>query len=122
MSIEVYKIIHILGITLVVLSLGGICMHVMNGGTKASNAFRKGAVITHGIGLVLVLVAGVGMLHKMHLNMGAMWVVGKLVIWLLLGAFVAVAYRKPNLASKLWFGVPILVTLAAVLAVFKQGA
>jgi hypothetical protein len=120
MSYEFYKIIHILGIALVVLSLGGIFMHVINGGTKASNTFRKGALVSHGLGLVLVLVAGFGMLHKLHLDMGAAWVVGKIVIWLLLGAFVAVAYRKPTLASKLWFGVPILVTLAAVLAVFKS--
>lgn len=122
MSYEFYKIVHILGIALVVLSLGGIFMHVMNGGTKASNSFRKGAIISHGIGLVLILVAGFGMLAKLQLNMGAAWVVGKIVIWVLLGALVAVAYRKPQLASKLWFVVPVLVTLAAVLAVFKYGA
>jgi hypothetical protein len=122
MSYEFYKIIHILGIALVVLSLGGIFMHVINGGTKTSNAFRKGAIISHGIGLVLVLVAGFGMLAKLQLDMGKAWVVGKIVIWVLLGALVAVAYRKPQLASKLWFGVPILVTVAAVLAVFKYGA
>lgn len=121
-SYEFYKIVHILGIALVVLSLGGIFMHVINGGTKASNAFRKGAIISHGLGLLLLFVAGFGMLHKLHLDIGAAWVVGKIVIWVLLGALVAVAYRKPGLASKLWFGVPILVTIAAVLAVFKVGA
>lgn len=122
MSYEFYKIVHILGIALVVLSLGGIFMHVMNGGTKASNTFRKGAIVSHGIGLVLLLVAGFGMLAKLRLDVGAVWVIGKIIIWVLLGALVAVAYRKPQLASKLWFGVPILVTLAAVLAVFKYGA
>jgi len=122
MSYEFYKVVHVLGIALVVLSLGGICMHVANGGDKASNRFRKTGMITHGLGLLLLLVAGFGMAHKRHLDMDAGWIVAKIGIWVVLGGLVAVVYRKPAWAGKLWLAVPLLVTLAAALAVFKGGA
>jgi len=118
MSYEIYKIIHLLGLTLVVLSLGGILVHTINGGTKTTNSFRKGAMITHGVGLLFLLVAGFGMLARLGIHSFPGWVIGKLIIWLALGAFVAFAYKK-NLARKLWFVVPALVVVAAVLAIVK---
>jgi uncharacterized membrane protein SirB2 len=119
MSYETYKILHLLGLTLVVLSLGGILVHVINGGSKASNGFRKGVMITHGVGLLLLLVAGFGMLAKLGIHSFPAWVGGKLVIWLALGAFVGVAYKSQRLARKLWIVVPVLVVLAAYLAIAK---
>ena len=119
MSYEVYKVLHIVGLALVVMSLGGITMHVLNGGTKESNTFRKGAMITHGVGLLLLLVAGFGMLAKLRIFAPPPWVIAKLVIWLLLGAFVAIAYRKPGAARKLWLAIPILVAVAGALAIYK---
>ena len=101
-----------------VLSLGGILMFTLNGGVKASNAFRKGAMITHGVGLLLLLVAGFGMLARLGIHPFPGWIVGKLVIWGLLGACVGLAYKK-QVATKLWFAIPVLVGVAAVLAVYK---
>lgn len=118
MSYETYKILHLLGLTLVVLSLGGIIVHAINGGTKATNAFRKGTVITHGVGLLLLLVAGFGMLARLGIHSFPGWVVGKILIWLALGAFVALAYKQ-KIAKRLWFAVPVLVLIAATLAVTK---
>jgi hypothetical protein len=119
MSYEIYKILHLLGLSLVVLSLGGIILHVINGGSKESNGFRKGAMITHGVGLLLLLVAGFGMLARIGIHSVPPWVGGKLVIWLLLGAFAAVVYKKPAIAKKLWIAVPCLVVVAAALAIYK---
>lgn len=118
MSYEVYKILHLLGLTLVVLSLGGILVHAINGGTKTTNAFRKGAMITHGVGLLLLLVPGFGMLARLGIHSFPGWVVGKVLIWLALGAFVAFAYKQ-NIARKLWVVVPLLVVIAATLAIVK---
>lgn len=118
-SYETYKILHLLGLTLVILSLGGILVHVINGGSKASNTFRKGIMITHGVGLLLLLVAGFGMLVRIGIHSVPAWVGGKLVIWLALGAFVGVAYKSQSLARKLWIVVPVLVVLAAYLAIAK---
>jgi hypothetical protein len=118
MSYEIYKVLHLLGLSLVVLSLGGIILHAINGGSKQSNSFRKGAMITHGVGLLFLLVAGFGMLARMGIHSFPGWVMGKVVIWLILGAFVALAYKQ-HLARKLWFAVPVLVAIAASLAIYK---
>lgn len=118
MSYEFYKTLHLLGLALVLMSLGGILVHVMNGGTKESNSFRKSAMMAHGIGLLLLLVAGFGMLAKLGIHGVPAWVGGKLVIWLALGAFVGLAYKK-NLAKKIWLGLPALVVVAAILAQLK---
>jgi hypothetical protein len=116
---DFYKVLHVLGLSLVVLSLGGIILHVINGGSKATNSFRKGAMITHGIGLVLLLVAGFGMLARLGIHGVPLWVGGKLLIWLVLGAFVGLAYKKQALAKKFWLAIPVLVLFATALAVFK---
>jgi len=119
MSYETYKILHIFGLSLVLVSLGGIILHVINGGTKGSNTFRKGAMITHGVGLLVLLVAGFGMLARLGIHALPGWVIGKLVIWLLLGAMVAFAYKSQALAKKLWLAVPALVVVASYLAIYK---
>lgn len=118
MSYEIYKIAHLLGLSLVVLSLGGIALHAINGGSKASNSFRKGVMITHGVGLLLLLVAGFGMLARLGITGMPGWVIGKIVIWLILGALVGLAYKQ-QLARKVWVAVPLLVVLAAALAIVK---
>ena len=46
MSYEIYKVLHLLGLSLVVLSLGGIILHAINGGSKQSNSFRKGVPVS----------------------------------------------------------------------------
>ena len=120
MSYDFYKIIHLLGISLVVMAVGGMLLHTINGGTKVSNTFRKGAMITHGIGLLLVLVGGFGLLARLGIHAIPLWAAGKLVIWLVFGALAGIAY-KPNLARKLWVAVPALVVAAAALAVMKPG-
>ena len=119
MSYELYKVLHVLGLSLVVLSLGGILHHVINGGSKVSDTFRKGTMITHGIGLLLLLVAGFGLLAKQGVHSIPGWVGAKFAIWLVLGAFVAIAYKKQQLAKKFWLAIPALVVVATALAVFK---
>jgi len=119
MSYEFYKVLHLLGLALVVLSLGGIIHHVINGGTKESDTFRKGTMITHGVGLLLLLVAGFGMLAKMGIYTPPAWAIGKIVIWLALGAFVAIAYKKAALARKFWVAVPLLDVISAYLEINK---
>lgn len=119
MSYEIYKILHLLGLSLVVLSLGGVLLFVINGGTKESNVFRRGLMMTHGVGLLLLLVAGFGMLAKRGIYSVPGWVGVKLVIWLALGGFVTLAYKKSALARKLWIVVPALVVLASTLAIYN---
>jgi hypothetical protein len=110
MSYDFYKTLHLLGLACVCVSLGGIMLHAINGGSKATNSFRKGVMITHGVGLLLLLVAGFGMLAKLGIHG---------VPWWALGAFVGLAYKQ-NVARKLWIVVPLLVVVATVLARYKS--
>lgn len=94
-------------------------LHAINGGSKATNSFRKGVMVTHGVGLLLLLVAGFGMLAKLQISGVPWWAAIKLVIWLALGAFVGLAYKQ-NMARKLWIAVPLLVVAATILVRFKS--
>ena len=55
MSPEVYKLVHIAGILMVFMSLGGLALHGINGGMKDSNNARRLTASTYGLGLFLIL-------------------------------------------------------------------
>ncbi len=115
-----YKIIHLVGIFMIMISLGGVTAYAINGGDKASNTFRKGLGVTHGIGLVLVLVAGFGLLARIGVSWPwPGWVYVKVIIWLIFGVFTAVAYRMGSKGTSLWYVMIVLGGLAAYLAVVK---
>lgn len=120
LAYEVYKIAHLVGIFMIMISLGGVTAYAINGGDKASNTFRQGLGITHGIGLAIVLVAGFGLLARLHISWPwPGWVFVKLIIWLIFGALSAVAYRMGNKGRSLWYTMILLGAIAAYLAVMK---
>lgn len=120
MTFEFYRALHFLGIILIFLSLGGLVVHAANGGTKESNRWRKPVAITHGIGMLIALTGGFGMLAKLGIFWPwPGWAIGKLIVWLLLGAMVAPIYRRGDSALLWWVFSAILGFTAAYLAVFK---
>jgi hypothetical protein len=66
-------------------------------------------MITHGLGLLLVLVAGFGMLAKLGIHGVPTWAALKLIIWVALGAFAALAYKE-NMAGNSIFEIEHLQT------------
>ncbi len=108
---------HLTGVLMVFLSLGGITMHVINGGTRA-HAWRKSAAITHGLGLVLSLVGGFGLLARIGVMHGSMpgWATAKIGIWIVFAAMSGIVVRKTNLAKPLWILTILLGGTAAYLA------
>lgn len=118
MSYQFYKLFHILGILLAFGALSGFALHAANGGTKDSNRMRAAAGMAHGIGLLIVLVAGFGLLARLDLGFSG-WVWAKLLIWLLFGAGIALPYRKPEWAKALFFVWPVLGAVGAYLAINK---
>ena len=54
LAVSVYKNIHLLGVFMVLMALGGVILHHILGGAR-QHAWRKPVAITHGIGLLLVL-------------------------------------------------------------------
>jgi hypothetical protein len=118
-SLQVYKNIHLLGIFMILMALGGLILHRINGGTRA-HTWRKPVAITHGVGLLLALVGGFGALARLGIFWPLPgWAIGKLVIWLALGALIAVIFRSPALAKSLWWVTIVLATLAGYLALNK---
>ncbi|MGE0763001.1 MAG: hypothetical protein AB7N80_06965 [Bdellovibrionales bacterium] len=116
-SYAVYKVVHLLGILMVFLALGGVTMHAISGGGKDHSWWRP-AAITHGIGMVLALVGGFGLLARLGVVHGTLpvWVIAKLGIWLIFGALLGVVIRKKTLAKPIWFATLFLGVVAAYLA------
>ena len=121
MSYAFYNVLHLLGIFLVLLSLGGIATHVLNGGTRQFPA-RKWLASIHGIGLLLIFVAGFGLMARIGLvgqGLWPTWIFIKLSIWLVLGTMPILIYRVPNRAGVWGFLTFFLAALSAWTAIYK---
>jgi hypothetical protein len=113
-----YKLLHLLGVFLTLVALGGMATRAGSSGGKSGADRMAGAL--HGIGLLIVLVAGFGLLARLGVPWPwPLWIWLKLGIWLLLGASV-VAIRRSRLPGHLaLIGIPLLAATAAFLALFK---
>ena len=120
MSYGVYKVVHYLGIFVVLTVLAA----AFGRGQASSDEdpWRKRFSAVHGVSLFLILLGGFGMLAKLGVDHGALfpgWIWAKLVIWLALGGALVAARRSRRWSVRLLFLVPILATLAAYLAFAK---
>lgn len=118
MSYTAYKVVHILGVLMIFIALGGTVVHAANRHSKEENAVRKMVGIMNGLGLVIVLVAGFGLIASLGLGFPG-WVIAKLVLWLLFGGVAAIPYRKPEWNAAVFWALPLLGGLAAYLAIYK---
>jgi hypothetical protein len=116
-----YNFLHLVGIFLVLFSLGGIALHTLNGGTKNYSA-RKWITAIHGTGLLIIFVAGFGLMARLGMvgqGVWPTWMFIKLGVWLTLGLMPFLLYRKPK-QSVLWAVLTIsLAALAAWTAINK---
>lgn len=119
MSYSVYKVIHLIGVFMVLISIGAAIIHMANGGEK-QHPSKKFLGMTHGIGLLISLVGGFGLAARLGLVTGLPgWIYAKLAIWLFFGGITAVIYKKPQLSKLLWFVLIAVAGLAAYLAQYK---
>jgi len=116
-SYSVYKIVHLTGVLMVFLSLGGVAAASILGAAKDPRV-RKWVAITHGSGMVISLVGGFGLLARLGIVHGGLpgWVMAKLAIWVIFGAMIALLARKPALVKSMWFVMIFLGVVAAYLA------
>lgn len=116
-SYSVYKVVHLVGIFMALLSLGGVFFWFGNGGDR-NPSWRRKAAITHGVGLLLALIGGFGLLARLGIVQGGLpgWIWAKLAIWTLFGGAIAVARRVPKLAQPMWWSALALAGTAAWLA------
>jgi hypothetical protein len=108
-----------IGLMLLFFGLGAI-LAANYSQVKLKTGARILGMVTHGVGLLFLLVGGFGMLAKMGI-MGQFpgWVHGKLLIWLLLGAGVSLAKRKAQWGWMLATAFIILGAISGYLALFK---
>ena len=118
MDPKIYSILHIVGILMVFLGYGALIARSMCKSDSAS--VRKLGSITSGIGLLLIFVAGFGLITKMGYSFSAPWLIVKLLIWVALGGMIAVINRKPALATKLWWVLLALGALAAIMVYYVR--
>lgn len=117
MTLLTYKTLHLLGVMVVFLALGGLTFHSLSG-QGSRHRGHKLAGASHGIGLLLVLVSGFGMLAKLEVGF-PLWVIAKVLIWLIFGGIVVLIRRMPQQAAALWLALPVLGAIAAYLALYK---
>ena len=120
-SYQIYKLVHYLGIFTVLIALGVTCFHVLRGGTRADNPYRKRIAIAHGLGSFVILLGGFGMLARLGIVQKGLpgWIIAKLAILVLLGIALRLSYRAPATARLLIWAVPLLAVLAAYFALYK---
>ncbi len=119
---DFYEVVHIIGIAMLFLAIGGVSVHAANGGTKATSGTRRLVGSIHGIGTLLILIGGFGMLARMGFKHdsalpGWLWV--KLIIWVILSAVSLLPYRWPALARPCLVAMPLLAGVAVYMALYK---
>ena len=115
----IYKNLHLIGVFMILVALGGFIAQQVQLAAPG-RTWRRPIAITHGIGMVLVLVGGFGMLARLKIFWPwPGWVVGKIIIWLVFGILVALIGRTPALAKPLWWSTIALAAIAAYLALNK---
>lgn len=121
MSLSFYKVIHILGLLLVFNGLAAIWGVNVVGGTPSKRR-RIGLSLMHGLGLAALLISGFGMLAKLgYLSDIPTWAIIKSLIWLAMGASLALAKRKAQWGLPLISFFVLAGTYAAYLCIYKPG-
>ena len=122
LSHATYKVIHLLGIFLLVCGLGGLWAMAAAATDDSRRAARKLILATHGAAMFLILLAGFGMLAKLGI-MGSwpLWIWIKLGIWVLLATLPVLLRRVDKPLGALFYLTPILGAIAAWAALFHIG-
>jgi hypothetical protein len=119
---DFYEIMHIIGIAMLFVAIGGVAVHASNGGTKATSSTRGLVGSMHGIGALFILVGGFGMLARIGFLHGTNfpgWLWVKIIVWVILSAIVLMPYRKPMLAKPFVLVLPFLAGVAVYMALYK---
>jgi hypothetical protein len=121
MPYNVYKLIHFLGISTLLITLAISCVHVLKGGTRRDMAHRRPLAVAHGVAAFLILLGGFGMLARLGIVQGGLpgWIYAKLGIWLFLGFSLTLGYAGVRPARVLLVAAPLVTVLAAAIALYK---
>lgn len=119
MSYTFYKFLHLAGLFTVLMSLAAIASHRMQGGNKTEFKNRKYFMILHGIGLTVAFIAGFGLIAKAGFQMTQGWLLAKIAIWFVLGAYPMVFYRQNPAVKTPYYALLALLVLTLWLVEYK---
>lgn len=119
MPYEFYRLLHVGGVIVVLMAVSGLAVgRLLSGGGEFK--WRRELGILHGIGLLVVFVAGFGLLARIGVSWPWQhWVFIKMIIWLWIGAVPALARQLPDKARILWWSALAAALVAAFLAGYK---
>ena len=110
----VYLFLHLAGVILLSLSIGGNLFARKAGETKPPKLVSA----LHGVGLLLLIVAGFGMIARLDIGWPfPIWIWSKIAIWLLLGGFNT--FSKKLSLNTSWILAIGLFLVVAYLGVFQ---
>jgi len=115
-SILFYKVLHLIGIIMLFLSIGGAVIRAA--ANQQNEKLEKFVLINHGISLLIIVVAGFGLLAKLGMIFTG-WVVVKIIIWLLMAVIILPIKKMPEKKSVWWYTALILGAIAAFMAIYK---
>jgi hypothetical protein len=96
MSHSLYLFLHLLGLILAAISIGGMVSRRNQGETTST----KQLSMMHGIGVFMLLLGGFGMLARLDIMWPfPNWIWAKLAIWVLVGGFPAYSKKLSGEAS-----------------------
>ncbi len=126
MSHAFYNLLHILGLILIIQSVASAVYFRLygagsaTGGSPVVNPARKMLSILHGTGMLFILVSGFGMLARLGMTDGLPnWIYGKLVIWLIFGASIALVNKGKGSPMLWWILIIVLGGAAAWMGINK---
>ena len=116
MSLEFYKVVHLCGLAMLLLGLGGMLL-----GPKDGDSGRAPKIL-HGTGLLVMIIAGFGAMAKSHImapDSWPAWLILKMVAWFLLGALPPLVRHGTVPRPIAWLVCVLIVAGAAWLALLK---
>ena len=116
MSYQTYNFLHLIGVIATFMGIGALLARAAL--APNNRTMRVWGAVVAGVGLLLLLVAGFGMQAKGPYGW-PVWMLAKIVLWVLLGGMLALINRKPKWNSLFWIAVFILAVAAVWLGVFK---
>lgn len=122
LSHSFYNLVHIVGIILAMLALGGASILALATPAGATpRPTRRLLAMLHGIGVFLVLLGGFGMLARLGITHSGFpgWIWVKLAVWAIVAGALFLPRRNSAIAKPLLLALPILGGLATYMAIYK---
>lgn len=118
MTYTFWKLVHFIAIFVVITGLGATASHMLQGGTRENFKNRKFFMLLHGLGLAVAFVAGFGLIAKAGYNLTSGWLIAKMGLWLVLGMFPVIFFKKGSTKGPL-FGLLGVLALIVFLVEYK---